>query len=107
MTTTCNTKSPRYSLRPSNKIESVQPGHEDYSLPRTRSVLDDYVSRSELAKQLGHRSTRTLEMWAHRGIGPRVTILSKRAMYAYDDIAAWVEAQLAKSEARFAPRGGV
>lgn len=44
---------------------------------------------------------RTAEMEAHKGTGPRVTRIGRRAYYHLDDIEAWIEAQRAKSAARF------
>ena len=47
-------------------------------------------------------SYRTAEIWAHQGKGPKVTRIGKRAFYHVDDIAAFVESQRGKSDARFA-----
>lgn len=94
-------------LRPSTKIESVQPAHKDYVNPHkhcTPCALDKYVPRPEFCRRFDI-SPRTAELMAHRGTGPRVTHLGKRAFYHVDDIAAWCEAQRAKSEARYASQG--
>ncbi|WP_394000511.1 helix-turn-helix transcriptional regulator [Luteimonas sp. WGS1318] len=45
---------------------------------------------------------RTAEMMAHKGQGPRVTKLGRKAYYHVDDITAWIESQRAKSAERFA-----
>ena len=44
---------------------------------------------------------RSAEMMAHKGQGPRVTKLGRCAYYHVDDVTAWIEAQRAKSAARF------
>ena len=44
-------------------------------------------------------------MMAHKGQGPRVTRLGARAFYHVDDIAAWVDAQRKKADARFKKAG--
>jgi hypothetical protein len=46
-------------------------------------------------------SMRGAEMMAHKGEGPRVTHIGRRAFYHLDDIQEWLDAQRAKSAARF------
>lgn len=67
----------------------------------TPCALDNFISRPEFCRRY-RISQRTAEMMAHQGKGPKVTHLGKRAFYHVDDIAAWCEAQRAKSESRFA-----
>lgn len=63
--------------------------------------LDNLLTRSEFCERFGI-SYRSAEMWAHKGQGPKVTRLGARAYYHLDDIAAWIEAQRKKADARFA-----
>lgn len=63
----------------------------------------NYITRAEYAKRAGI-SFRTAEMQAHKGQGPRVTRIGRRAMYHLDDVAAWLEEQRAKSAKRFERR---
>ena len=68
------------------------------------TALDNLLNRSEFCQQYGI-SYRTAEMMAHKGQGPKVTRLGSRAFYHVDDIAAWVDAQRKKADARFAKAG--
>lgn len=68
------------------------------------TALDNLLTRSEFCQQYGI-SYRTAEMMAHKGQGPRVTRLGARAFYHVDDIAAWVDAQRKKADARFKKAG--
>jgi hypothetical protein len=72
----------------------------------TPCALDDFLSRPEFCRRY-RISLRTAEMMAHKGKGPKVTHLGKRAYYHVEDIAAWCEAQREKSAARFASPGDV
>ncbi|QOY63569.1 helix-turn-helix domain-containing protein [Lysobacter sp. H21R4] len=63
-----------------------------------RPVMEDYLTRQELADQMG-LTFRTLELWAHRRKGPPVIIIGRRAHYHRDDIAAWLEEQRKPSKA--------
>lgn len=58
------------------------------------------VDRAEYCRLRGI-SYRSAEMEAHKGTGPRVTRIGRKAYYHLDDIEAWIEAQRAKSSARF------
>ncbi|WP_449428320.1 helix-turn-helix transcriptional regulator [Rhodanobacter umsongensis] len=64
------------------------------------TIFTQLLNRQEFCDTTGI-SYRTAEMWAHRGLGPKVTRIGKRAFYHIDDIAAWVEAQRSKADARF------
>lgn len=68
---------------------------------RKSTELDNLLTRQELCDQYGF-NYRTVEMWAHKGKGPKVTRLGRRAYYHVADIAAWIEDQRKKSDARFA-----
>ncbi len=69
----------------------------DHSKPNPFACL---LTRQEYCDLLGI-SYRTAEMQAHRGQGPRVTRLGRRAFYHVDDVKAYVEAQRAKATKRF------
>lgn len=66
-----------------------------------RPIMGDYLSRQELADELG-LTFRTLELWAHGRKGPPVVIIGRKAHYHRDDIAAWLEAQ--RTPRKTAPR---
>jgi hypothetical protein len=84
--------------------DEVRAPHHINSANSAPCALDDYLSRREFCQRYGI-SIRTAEMMAHKGQGPAVTHLGKRAFYHLDAIAAWCAAQRAKSEARFSSRG--
>ena len=67
------------------------------------TALDSYLTRQEFCEAYGI-AMRTAEIMAHKGRGPRVTRLGRRAFYHVDDISAWVEAQRQKNAARFEAR---
>jgi hypothetical protein len=52
-------------------------------------VLADYMSRAELAAELGI-CTRTLIRWQQRGEGPPITHVGQRPMYRRASVAAWL-----------------
>lgn len=58
------------------------------------------LTRQEFCDRYGI-TYRTAEMMAHRGQGPRVTRLGRKAYYHVDDITNWIDAQRAKSAGRF------
>lgn len=74
---------------------------QDQGAGHKPTALDQLLTRQEFCQRYGI-SYRTAEMMAHKGEGPRVTRLGRRAFYHLDDIAEWVEAQRQKSAARFA-----
>lgn len=63
--------------------------------------LDDFIDREAFCRRYGI-SYRCAEMMAHQGRGPKVTRLGRKAWYHKEDIAAWLDAQRAKADARFA-----
>ena len=56
------------------------------------SVLDLYLTRVELAEQLG-KSHRTLARWEREGTGPPVTKYGNSTRYHVDDVRKWLTAQ--------------
>ena len=57
---------------------------------RTSSPIDDYISRDELARQLG-KSVRTLDRWYTMRIGPPRTKVGKSVLYRKASVAKWLE----------------
>ena len=56
------------------------------------SVLAEYMTRDELAKQLD-RCARTLDRWSSLNLGPPRTILGRRVLYRRQAVAEWLRAQ--------------
>jgi predicted site-specific integrase-resolvase len=67
---------------------------------KQETIFTKLLNRQQLCDAVGI-SYRTAEMWAHQGRGPKVTRIGKRAFYHVDDIAAFVESQRSKADARF------
>ena len=63
------------------------------------------IDRAEYSKLRGI-SYRTAEMEAHKGIGPKVVKIGRKAYYHLDDIEAWIEAQRTKAAKRFERKAG-
>lgn len=57
---------------------------------RTSSPIDDYISRDELARQLG-KSVRTLDRWYTMRIGPPRTKVGKSVLYRKASVVKWLE----------------
>lgn len=55
-------------------------------------VLDDYLSRRELAEELGV-AERTVYRWHLAGEGPPITKLGMRVLYRRSAVTAWLEAR--------------
>jgi hypothetical protein len=55
-------------------------------------VLADYLTRPELAKQLG-KTERTLARWAELRIGPPITRTGREPRYHIDSVRTWLKAQ--------------
>ena len=60
-------------------------------------VLAEYMTRSELAAELGI-CTRTLIRWAARGEGPPITHVGQRPLYKRASVAAWLARREEKGE---------
>jgi hypothetical protein len=58
----------------------------------TENVLADYLSRAELATQLG-KTERTLARWAELRVGPPITNIGRQPRYQIDSVRAWLKAQ--------------
>lgn len=57
------------------------------------SPLADYLTKDQLARQLG-RSTRTIDRWHTRRIGPRRTkVGNKLVLFSKSTVAEWLESQ--------------
>ena len=57
------------------------------------SPLADYLTKDQLARQLG-RSTRTIDRWHTQRIGPRRTkVGNKLVLYRKSAVSEWLEAQ--------------
>ena len=57
------------------------------------SPLADYLTKDQLARQLG-RSTRTIDRWHTQRIGPRRTkVGNKLVLFSKSAVAEWLEAQ--------------
>jgi hypothetical protein len=56
------------------------------------NLLTDYVSRSELAKQLGN-SERTLIRWEEQRKGPPVTRVGRAVLYHVPTVLDWLQSQ--------------
>jgi hypothetical protein len=64
----------------------------------TGTLLDDYISEIELAKQL-NIGLRTLREWRTKGVGPPITYLGRRPYFHKESTRAWL-----KSRERKMPR---
>lgn len=60
---------------------------------RPASVLDGWLDRVELAKELGV-SPKTLKRWDAERSGPPSTQLGKRKLYNRADVRVWLEARV-------------
>jgi hypothetical protein len=63
------------------------------------SLLDDYITESELAVQLGIKP-RTLQLWRLAGRGPAPTTIAKKIFYRRSTVSQWLEDQERKPERR-------
>jgi hypothetical protein len=61
------------------------------TIPRPQpSVLEDFISRAELARML-HRTVRTLSRWEVERCGPPVTRFGDSIYYRRSSVMAWLE----------------
>ncbi len=55
-------------------------------------LLDDYLTRDELAAQLG-KSPRTIQRWDRLRIGPVPTVIGNSKVFRRADVQKWLDAQ--------------
>lgn len=60
--------------------------------PSEDGVLADYLSRSQLANDLGV-TVRTISRWRIHGNGPIATKIAGRVLFKRDDVMRWIEQQ--------------
>lgn len=53
------------------------------------TILDEYLSKSELAKQLG-KQPRTLDRWHTERRGPKRTKIGRSVFYRRTDLTCWL-----------------
>jgi len=58
----------------------------------TPTILADYITREQLAKEL-KVTTRTLDKWAWLRSGPKKIKIGARCYYKRQDVLAWLDAQ--------------
>jgi hypothetical protein len=56
------------------------------------SILDDYLSEAQLAKEL-NRNPATLVRWRKKQIGPPFTMLGKSVYYRKESVLEWLKKQ--------------
>jgi hypothetical protein len=65
----------------------------------TPEIPADYISRKQLAKQLGERmrgrpyAEVTLRFWERDGVGPPVTRIGRDVVYSIPSVEKWLKAQ--------------
>ena len=62
------------------------------------TLLSDYITREDLAKEL-NLTTRTLDKWAWQRRGPEKVKVGKRCYYQRSAVARWIEEQRSTREA--------
>ena len=55
-------------------------------------ILADYITRKDLAAQLG-RSVRSLERWEEERTGPDVTRVGRSVLYRVDSVRDWLRSR--------------
>lgn len=70
--------------------------------PITGNVLDEWITRAELARQLGV-SADTLARWETRRIGPPMVRLGKRPLYRVEAVRQWLRDKEARKARAFRP----
>jgi predicted DNA-binding transcriptional regulator AlpA len=65
----------------------------------TTGLLEGYLRRNEMAKQLGV-SQRTLARWEARRIGPPRVVIGRQIFYRLASVFAWLESKEAKQKRR-------
>lgn len=61
-------------------------------MPEATPILSDYLTREQLAEELG-LTVRSLERWAWLRTGPRITRVGRRVYYSREDVRRWLESQ--------------
>jgi hypothetical protein len=57
------------------------------------SILADYLTEGELAKELGKKTPRTLEIWRQQRTGPAWTKIGRKVVYRRDAVIEWLKSQ--------------
>ena len=57
-----------------------------------KSILADYLTREQLAKQLGV-CERTLWLWERAGAGPPISHVGSKPYYHFDAVRSWLKAR--------------
>jgi len=55
-------------------------------------ILDGYLTRKELARQLG-KNTRSLDRWEMLRLGPPRVIIGRTVLYRVDSVRKWLESR--------------
>lgn len=63
-----------------------------FQSPLLTKAVQRLASREEVAEFLGV-PTATLRQWAHRGKGPRYTLVGRHARYRWSDVEKWLTEQ--------------
>ena len=58
----------------------------------TITALDEYVTDTELAQQLG-RTARTLRTWRRQRLGPPFVVIGRDVKYRKDAVAEWLRSR--------------
>jgi hypothetical protein len=61
----------------------------EISTPTTPLLQDDYLERTQLAREL-HKSTRTLDRWHTLRIGPPRVVIGRTILYRRQSVLAWL-----------------
>lgn len=57
------------------------------------NILEDYVTRAELAQSLGMASERTLHRWEDQRQGPPVTRVGRKVLYYVPAVMLWLRSR--------------
>lgn len=87
-----------------NRIE-IQPEPRNETIPpeASTSLLDGWMSRAELAEELGV-CVDTLMRWERRRYGPKCVKAGRKALYKRCTVLAWLDAQESAAPEIEAPR---
>ena len=67
--------------------------------PSVKPMLSDWMTRAELAAELG-LTTETLSRWDARRVGPAPTRVGRKVLYRRETVRAWLLAQEAARDAK-------